>query len=179
MLQGERPILSPMVQGQRREPCRRMKGDALIFLGKGEGKTASGIPMIPRPITRSGALSWSMTLATRGNFKAVEAHWHDEATGKKETVTAGEGSPVKRLRHTHSTKKEAEGAAQGKLGELKRGDHTLSIKMVGDPLVAAEGQIAPLGFRVGLSGLWSITSARHEISGGGFTTSIKNEKPKE
>jgi len=164
--------------GKDHDAIATVKGDALIFLGKGEGKTASGIPMIPRPITKSGALSWSMTLATRGNFKAVEAHWHDEATGKKETVTVGEGSPVKRLRHTHSTKKEAEGAAQGKLDELKRGDHTLSIKMAGDPLVAAEGQITPLGFRIGLSGLWSITSARHEISGGGFTTSIKTEKPK-
>ena len=52
-------------------------------------------------------------------------------------MIAGKGSPVKRLRHTHST--EAEGAAKAKLDELKRGDDTLSITMPGDPLVAAEG----------------------------------------
>ena len=156
-----------------------VKGEALLFIGKGEGKTASGLQMIPRPITKSGELRWSMTLASRGNFKAVEAHWHNEESGQKETVIAGEGSPIKRLRHIHSTKAEAEKAAKAKLDEFKRGDDTLSITMPGDPTVAAEGQIIALGFRIGVSGLWSVTSARHEISGGGFTTSIKTEKPKE
>ena len=60
-----------------------VKGEALLFIGKGEGKTASGILMIPRPITKSGELRWSMTLASRGNFKSVEAHWHDEESGRK------------------------------------------------------------------------------------------------
>lgn len=164
--------------GKDHDAIVAVKGEVLLFIGKGEGKTASGILMPPRPITKSGELSWSMTLASRGNFKAVEAHWHDEATGKKETVTAGEGSPVKRLRHVHSSKTEAKGAAKAKLDEFKRGDHTLSITMLGDPLVAAGGQITALGFRIGVSGLWSITSARHTISGGGFTTSIRTEKPK-
>ena len=121
-----------------------------------------------------------MTLASRGNFKTVEAHWHNEETGNKETVAAGEGSPIKRLRHVHAAKKEAETAAKAKLDELdelKRGDDTLSITMPGDPIVAAEGQILALGFRIGVSGLWSITSARHVISGNGFTTSIRTEKP--
>lgn len=154
-----------------------VKGQSLLFMPKGEGKTVSGIPMLPRSITKSGELSWSMTLASRGNYKSVEAHWHDEATGKKEKVTAGEGSPIKRLRHTHSTKEEAEKAAKAKLDETKRGDDTLSITMPGDPSVAAEGQILAIGFRIGVSGLWSVTSARHEITGGGFKTKIKTEKP--
>ena len=135
--------------------------------------------MIARPITKSGKLRWSMTLANRGNFKAVEAYWHNEDTGQKKTVTVGEGSPVKRLRHTHATKAEASSAAKSKLNELKRGGDTLSITMPGDPTVAAEGQIIALGFRIGVSGLWSVTSARHQISSGGFTTSIKTEKPNE
>ncbi|WP_224825755.1 contractile injection system protein, VgrG/Pvc8 family [Cognatishimia sp. MH4019] len=156
-----------------------VKGAALLFIGKGEGKTASGIPMIPRPITKSGELRWSMTLASRANFQAVEAHWHNEESGQKETVTAGKRSPVKRLRHLHSTKAEAVRAAKAKLDELKRGNDTLAITMPGDPTVAAEGQIIALGFRIGVSGLWSVTSARHQISGGGFTTSIQTEKPKE
>lgn len=165
--------------GKDHDAIATIKAGTLLFIGKGEGKTASGTSMIPRPITKSGKISWSMTLATRGNFKAVEAHWHNEATGQKETVTAGEGRPNKRLRHVHSSKVEAENAAKAKLGEFKRGDDTLSITMPGDPLVAAEGQIFAYGFRIGVSGLWSITSARHELSGGGFTTSIKTEKPKE
>ncbi|MFT5341449.1 MAG: phage protein D, partial [Paracoccaceae bacterium] len=102
-------------------------------------------------------------------------HWHNEATGKKETVISGEGLPVKRLRHVHATKAEARAAAMGKLDELTRADHSLSISMPGDPLVAAEGQIVALGFQIGVSGLRSITSARHQTSGSGFTTSIRTE----
>ena len=67
-------------------------------------------------------------------------------------MTAGEGSPLKRLRHTRSTWAEAEGAAKAKLDELKRRDDTLSITMPRDPLVAAEGQIIAPSFRIGVSG---------------------------
>ncbi|MEM6727885.1 MAG: contractile injection system protein, VgrG/Pvc8 family [Pseudomonadota bacterium] len=154
-----------------------VKGQALLFMPKGEGKTASGLPMIPRPITKSGELKWSMTLATRGNFQSVEAHWHDANAGRKEKVTAGEGSPIKRIRHTHSTKAEAEKAAQAQLDQTKRGDDVLSVTMPGDPTIAAEGQILAIGFRLGVSGIWSVTSAQHAIRGKGFTTMINTEKP--
>ena len=154
-----------------------VKGQALLFMPKGEGKTVSGILMPPRPITKSGELSWSMTLASRGNFKSVKAHWHNKKTGQKETVTAGKGSPVKRLRHVHASKAEAEKAAKAKLDEFKRGDDTLSITMPGDPTIAAEGQIVASGFRIGVSGLWSVTNANHQITSSGFKTTIKTEKP--
>lgn len=155
-----------------------VKGQTLLFIGKGEGKTASGLPMLPLPITKSGKLSWSMTLATRGDFKSVEANWHNEETGQKEKVTEGEGSPIKKLRHTYATKEEAQRAAKAELDKIKRGNDTLSMTMPGNPLIAAEGQILALGFRIGVAGLWSITSAKHQIRGGGFTTSIETEKPK-
>ena len=35
-----------------------------------------------------------------------------------------------------------------------------------------------LTFPIGVVGLWSITSAKHQIADGGFTTSIETEKPK-
>jgi phage protein D len=50
--------------------------------------------------------------------------------------------------------------------------------MPGDPTAAAEGQIFALGFRVGVSGVWSVKRARHSISRSGFTTTIETEKPK-
>ncbi|MFT5343433.1 MAG: hypothetical protein ACI9BH_002652, partial [Paracoccaceae bacterium] len=36
-------------------------------------------------------------------------------------------------------------------------------------------QIVALGFQIGVSGLRSITSARHQTNGSGFTTSIRTE----
>ncbi len=155
-----------------------VKGQTLLFIGKGEGKTASGLPKLPPPVIKPGKLSWRVTPATRGDFQSVEACWHDQQTGKKETVTEGDGSPVKKLRHTYPTEEEARRAAKAKLDEFKRGNDTLSMTMPGNPPIAAEGQILALGFRIGVAGPWSITAARHQIRGSGFTTSIETEKPK-
>ena len=155
-----------------------VKGQSLLFIGRGEGLSASGLPMLPRPIRKKGNLTWSMTLGTRENFKSVEAVWQNKETGTKDKVTAGEGSPVKRLRHLHSTKAEAEQAAKAALDEATRGNDTLQVAMEGDPTIAAEGQILAIGFRGGVTGLWSVKSARHEISRRGFKTTIQTEKPK-
>lgn len=119
-----------------------------------------------------------MTQASREAFKSVEASWHSEDTGQKEKVSEGEGSPVKKLRHSFATEEEARRACKAKLDEIKRGNDTLNITMPGNPAIAAEGQILAIGFRPGVSGLWSITRARHDINGSGFTTSIETEKPK-
>ena len=154
-----------------------VKGSTLLFMGKGEGKTASGLQMPPRIIDKTGKLTWSMTLATRGNFQSVEATWHNQQTGTRDKVTAGEGEPIKRLRHVYPDQDEAQRAAKAKLDEFKRGNDTLTITMPGDPLIAAEGQIIARGFRVGVSGTWSIKSAQHRITGRGFSTEIQTEKP--
>lgn len=154
-----------------------VKSGALLFIGQGEGLTASGLPMLPVPVRKTGQMSWSMTLATREAYKAAEAMWHDKATGKKEKVTEGKGEPVKKLRHTHATKEDAQRAAKAALGEVARGNDTLEITMPGNPLLAAEGRILALGFRTGIPSLWSIKSARHTLSGSGFTTTISCEKP--
>jgi len=79
---------------------------------KGEGKTALGLPMIPRFIYRTGKTSYSATLATRENFKTVEAFWHNHKTGERQKATEGEGAPIKRLRHNYPNEKEAKQAAK-------------------------------------------------------------------
>lgn len=165
--------------GKDHDAIATVKGQSLLFIGKGEGKTASGLVMPPLPITKTGQISWSMTQASREAFKSVEANWHNEETGQKEKVTEGEGSPVKKLRHSFPTEEEARRTCKAKLDEIKRCNDTLSITMPGNPAIAAEGQILAIGFRPGVSGLWSITRARHNLNRGGFTTSIETEKPKE
>ncbi len=154
-----------------------VKGGSLLFVTKGEGKTASGLDMLPIPITKSGKIAWSMTFATREDFNSVSANWHDQATGKKEKVTEGDGAPVKKLRHTYANEGEARASAKAALAEIKRSKDTLSMTMPGNPAIAAGGQILAIGFRAGVNGTWSIKSASHRINSGGFTTSIECEKP--
>lgn len=114
-----------------------VKGQTLLLIDKGEGETASGLRMLPLPISKSGKLSWSMTLATRGDFNSVDANWHNEETGQKEKVAEGGSSPIKKLRHTCATREEAQHAAKAELDKIKRGSDTLSMTMQGNLLIAA------------------------------------------
>lgn len=165
--------------GEEHDALATVKGQTLLFIGKGEGKTASGIDMVPQMVTLSGSLRWSATLATRGAYSSAEAHWHNAQTGKREKVVAGKGSPVRKLRHPYCTEAEAKRAAEAELGRCARGNDSFSVSLVGNPLIAAEGRVMAVGFRPGVSGLWSIKSVRHQIDAGGFVTSIEAEKPKE
>lgn len=152
-----------------------VKGGALLLMARGRGLTISGLAMIPRPITRATVLSYSANLLTRENWKTAEASWHDLKTGKREVAKAGSGAPVKKLRHVYPTKNEAESAAKAALAEAERGNSTLSLTLIGDATIAAEGRILVAGIRAGIDGLWSVKSARHSLTGSGFTTSIEAE----
>lgn len=78
-------------------------------------------------------------------------------------------------RHIHKTEDEAKAAATKKLGEIARGSGTFEASFPGDPLIATKGRLLATGFRTGVSGLWSITSAIHDLGNGGFATSISAE----
>ena len=96
----------------------------LIMLARGKGLTVSGLAMIPRPIDPGSVLTYSATISNREEWAAVEACWHDRASGQRQTVTEGKGSPVKKLRHLHATKDEAARAAKAALDETARGATT-------------------------------------------------------
>ncbi len=107
------------------------------LMEQAEGKSASGLTMPPRPLCKSARTSWSATLATRERFNTVEAFWHDRKAGARKTVTAGEGAPVKRLRHCCKDEADAKRAAKAKLDECQRGNDTFSVTfcvtLPGDP----------------------------------------------
>ncbi|QRZ12444.1 phage tail protein [Paracoccus methylovorus] len=154
-----------------------IKGGALLFMGKGEGRTVSGLPIPPRPVLERNAITWTLTLTTREAYKSVMAIWQDTMQAKRQEVAAGEGSPALKLRHIHKTEDEAKAAANAKLREITRGNDTFEASFPGDPLIAAEGRILTAGFRAGVNGLWSIKTATHTLDGGGFSTAISAERP--
>ena len=163
--------------GREHDALVSVKGGALLFMGKGEGRTASGLPIPPRPVAERDTASWTLTLTTREAYKSVIAIWQDTQGAKRQEVTAGEGSPTLRLRHVHATEDEAKAAATAKLGEIERGSDSFEATFPGDPLIAAEARILAVGFRAGVNGLWSIKTATHDLGSGGFTTSISAERP--
>lgn len=154
-----------------------VKSRTLLYIKRGEGRTASGAPIAPVVVGGGDTMNWSMTRAMRDEFKTVEAKWRNGANAQIETVTAGEGSPVKKLRHTHATQGEAQQAADAKLRQIKRGKRSLSADLVGTPMIAAECPMDAVGFRVGVDGRWLIKSARHTIDNSGYKTTITAEEP--
>lgn len=164
--------------GRDHDALVSVKGGALLFMGRGEGRTVSGSPIPARPLPQSDTSSWTLTLTTRENYKSVSAVWHDKKAAKRKEVIAGEGKPVLKLRHPHATEAEASTAAKAKLDEIGRGNDTFEATVAGDPLIAAEGRVLASDFRDGVNGLWSLTTVTHELSGSGYQTTIRAERPK-
>lgn len=163
--------------GRDRDALVSVKGGTLLFMGRGEGQTVGGVPIPPRPLLEGDTTSWSLTLTTRENYRSVIAVWQDRSAAKKIEVKAGDGDPQLKLRHIHASEAEAQDAARAKLDEIMRGNDSFEATLIGDPLIAAEGRVVAAGFRAGVNGIWSITSATHELGSGGYSTTIRAERP--
>lgn len=72
---------------------------------------------------------------------------------------------------------EAMAAAQGRGAKLGRATRTLSITMIGDPSVMAEGALTVSGVRAGVDGLWRVKTATHSIDTSGYETRVDAEAP--
>lgn len=163
--------------GRDHDALVNVKGEALLFIARGEGKTAAGVPLLPQVITRGQTTSHRVLRSTREYFPRVEASWHDRKKGRRSTEAAGQGTPVKKMRQTFATKEDAQRAAEAKLKEIEREGDTVEVTMPGNAALAAEGRLVLVGFRTGVDGVWSLTSVTHRLDGSGFTTSIGGELP--
>jgi phage protein D len=152
---------------------------ALLFTGRGEGKSASGLSLPQAWIFKSQVLPGSRITKSKATiYKSVEATWHNDETGDREAVLLGEGSPKFEITHPHATKDEAKRAAKSKLDEQARAAHTISVRLIGNPIYRAEGQMVAIGFRPSVPFLWSIKKVSHQLTNSGFTTQIDGELPK-
>ena len=59
--------------GRDHDALVSVKGGALLFMGKGQGRTVSGLPIPPRPVLEGDTTSWTLTLTTREAYKSVTA----------------------------------------------------------------------------------------------------------
>lgn len=155
------------------------KGSALLFIGRGEGKTASGLTLPQTWIFKNQLMPGSRVTKNKANtYKAVRAYWQNKETGEKEAVTVGEGTPVYEITHPHASKDAAKRAAKAKLDEETRKAHGISLSLIGNPLLRAEGQMLAVGLRPSIPVVWSIKTVTHTLKNGGYTTRIEGELPK-
>jgi len=155
------------------------KGHALLFLGKGEGKTTSGATLPQTTVYKSQLMPGSRVTKNKATlYKSVKAIWHDKKIGEKKAVTAGEGAPVFEITHPYRSEGSAKRAAHARLDEEARTGHSVSLNLIGNPALRAEGQLRVIGLRQNIPSTWSITNVTHRLNAGGYTTQIQGELPK-
>ena len=129
-------------------------------------------------IRRDQVTDYRATLADRGKYRSVEAHWQDREQGKQATQRAGEGKPVLTLRHTYPDAKQAKDAARSRLEQLERGRSTVSLTLAnGDPKLRSQSRVILTGFRSGIDGDWLATKVIHKLTTSGYTTRLEAETP--
>jgi len=69
-----------------------VKAGKLMYIKRGEAKSASGQAVQLVTIRRKQLTSGNITRAERGKYKSVKASWHDVRAGERASLTAGEGS---------------------------------------------------------------------------------------
>ena len=71
-----------------------VKNGTLLFMPLGQGKTATGKPILLRKIIRKNGDNYTFSIAESENYKAVRAYWHDTDTGKRGEITVDENTKI-------------------------------------------------------------------------------------
>lgn len=148
----------------------------LLFVPRGEAKSASGKKLPSIALKRTDLSHWSMTAASRGKYKSVKAYWHSLDDAERMPVTVGNGTPCFCLSGSSATADEARAKGQAKYNQLQRGTATLSLATSGNPTIAAECALKVSGVP-GLEGDWVVQRVEHSLDDQGYVCQIECETP--
>lgn len=149
----------------------KIAGGKLLFISPLSGKFPDGTDLPAIPINQN-IINYQMRIAERGKYKKVIAKYYDFDEAEEKKVSAGSGSPAFTLRDTYTSANRASLQAKRKLKEITTGTKTLSLELIGNPLVSAESVIQVSGVRPEVAGLWVVKAAQHTFSSSGYKTRI-------
>lgn len=117
---------------------------------------------------------WRCTLKNRGAYGQVKVKWLDRTTNTEKTKTFGEKGPLPAYEEKQLFRDEAEAtkAAESRRQSLKSGEVRISLQLPGRPDLNADGQITLQDFRQEVDGTWVIKQVTHDLSSGGYSTSV-------
>lgn len=150
----------------------------LFFIEPFSGRFPDGSPMPAIVIRESEISSFQMRLAERAKYGAVVAKYYDFDAAEEKQVSAGNESPIFTLRDTYTNATQAQARAAAKLAEIQSGTRTLSLDLIGNPMICAESVIEIPNLRPEIAGRWIVKSARHTLSAGGYKTAVEAVKAK-
>lgn len=150
-------------------------GGSLVIAKRGSSKSASGKALPAIALNKKQVTTWRVMLSKRLSAGTVIAVYRDLASAQDVEVKAGDGEPVKRLRHTYSTSEEADSAAKSEFMKSGRAGSKLSVTLPGEQSIIAESPLVLSGFRKSVQTNWVITKVEHSLDTNGYVSSIEAE----
>jgi uncharacterized protein len=155
---------------RRHNALLTVKDGNLIFAERGSGQASSGAALAPVIITPSLVIDGTLDFEfnDRQAYGKVVSYYQDKKQAKRiEVEAAGEASndSVYRIPEPFADAAEADKAAQAKAKQLKRGEGSFSVDVLGDTSLQAGAPLICQGIRPGLDGVtWLIESVTHAYS---------------
>lgn len=155
----------------------KIAGGVLLFFEPARGKLPDGTPLPNIPININDCSSYRLRVSDRNKYNSVKAKYYDFDDAEEKTIRVGQGEPTFSLRQTFTGRTQALYRAKGKLEEIKRGQHNLSMELLGNPLISAESLIEMSKIREEMLGIWVVKRAQHNFSPTGYKTNIEATRP--
>ncbi|KAF1017660.1 MAG: hypothetical protein GAK31_00928 [Stenotrophomonas maltophilia] len=162
---------------KRYDAIAKPAGGKLLFVKRGESKTASGAAMPEFTLTPQDVSQWRVSLATRDSAGTVVARYRDIGAAKTKQIAVGEGDPVRQLRMAYKDQASALAAAKSEQRKRARSERSVSVQIPGNPDIVAESMMTIEGFRDGVDGQWLVNRVEHEIGPQGFVSRVEGEQP--
>ena len=162
---------------KRYDAVAKPAGGFLVFVKRGDAKTASGKAFPGVTLTPADGSGYRVVIASRDSAGTVVAFYRDTRKAQRREVSIGDGEPVFRLRMAYADRVTAENAARATQRSRARGERRLTYTLPGRPEVVAEAIATMQGFRDDVDGDWLIKRAEHYIGPDGYRTTIDCEQP--
>ncbi|WP_105403422.1 phage late control D family protein [Neorhizobium sp. T7_12] len=163
---------------ERHNALFAVKAGRLVFSAKGSGNASTGAFVGSVVVSPPRIVEGSCTFEAndRTKYSKVVAYYQDKDQAKRVEIEADsdeDGDSVYRIPEPFSSVEEADKAAQSKAKDLKRGEGSASVTVVGDTAIVAGAPLLFQGVRPGLDGVpYVISTVTHAFSKSGYTTAI-------
>lgn len=160
----------------------KVEMDQAIFALAGRDVSVSGLRITDLTIhPGENVLGLRVLHQHRGRYSRLAARFHDYNAG--ETFTQDwpgmpDGNGAERtLNRRFGNEAEANAAAASESRRLSATSAKLTLNLVGEPNLSAEGKVTLSGFRDGIDGTWKIKTVTHEFTNDGLKTTVDAEVP--
>ncbi|WP_294319691.1 contractile injection system protein, VgrG/Pvc8 family [uncultured Sphingomonas sp.] len=163
--------------GRDHDAVATIKDGRLILKPIADRATVSGKALPAITIHRRDGDRHDYQVQKQEEATGVSADWHDRASAKKQTVTAGKAEGARKLSRTYASEADARAAAKAEAGRAARQPRTLSLSLaLGRPDLKPETPITVSGFKAAVDAQrWVLAEVTHALGDRGFTTALKLE----